>query len=136
MQVQAGGNMNTGRWGEELVARQLKATLKSAVVTWVNEEEERGLPYDIVIVEPNDDATSGYRESFIEVKATTSADKALFEVSMAELDFARQQGAAYALYRVFNARSQHALVAKLHNVSRCIGHGGLVLFAGVAGTSE
>ena len=68
----------------------------------------------------------------MEVKATSSADKPLFEMSIAELEFARMHGAAYSLYRVFNANSEHARVLKLHNVARSLTNGGLVLFAGAA----
>ena len=51
---------------------------------------------------------------------------------MAELDFAREKGAAYTLYRVFSACSCEARIVKLQNVSRSIKGGGLVLFAGTA----
>jgi len=125
---------STGRWGEKFVASLLRTTLASAEVTWVNEEEERGLPYDILISERM--ASSGWcRESFVEVKATTSADKALFQMSVEELEFARKQGAAYSLYRVFSAcgAGGDVRVHKLHNVARSLEDGGLVLFAGRAG---
>jgi len=122
----------TGRWGEKLVASHLKATLESADVAWMNEEEESGLPYDILVTEHC--AAQGFsRDSYVEVKATTSSDKPLFEMSVAELDFARKHGAAYSLYRVFSAGDGDARVLKLHNVARSLGNGGLLLFAGAAG---
>ena len=123
--------MSTGHWGEQLVARHLRKTLASAMVTWVNEEEERGLPYDIVVTELGG-AIGSRNDSYVEVKATSSADKPLFEMSIAELEFARAHGAAYSLYRVFNANSEHVRVLKLHNVARSLTNGGLVLFAGAA----
>ena len=123
--------MSTGRWGEQLVAWHLRETLASAEVTWVNEEEERGLPYDIIVTELGG-AIGSRNDSYVEVKATSSADKPLFEMSIAELEFARAHGAAYSLYRVFNANSEHVRVLKLHNVARSLTNGGLVLFAGAA----
>ena len=123
--------MSTGHWGEQLVARHLRKTLASAEVTWVNEEEERGLPYDIIVTELGG-AIGSRNDSYVEVKATSSADKPLFEMSIAELEFARAHGAAYSLYRVFNANSEHVRVLKLHNVARSLTNGGLVLFAGAA----
>ena len=123
--------MSTGRWGEQLVARHLRKTLASAEVTWVNEEEERGLPYDIIVTE-HGGAIGSRNDSYVEVKATTLADKRIFEISIGELEFARTHGAAYSLYRVFNANSEHARVLKLHNVARSLTNGGLVLFAGAA----
>jgi hypothetical protein len=123
--------MSTGRWGEQLVAGHLRKTLASAEVKWVNEEEERWQPYDIIVTEHG--GASGSRNvSYVEVKATTSADKPLFEISIAELEFALKHGAAYSLYRVFNANSEHVHVLKLHNVARSLTNGGLVLFAGAA----
>jgi hypothetical protein len=121
--------MSTGRWGEQLVAGHLRKTLASAEVKWVNEEEERWQPYDIIITEHG--GASGSRNvSYVEVKATTSPDKPLFEISIAELEFAQKHGAAYSLYRVFNANSEHVRVLKLHNVARSLTSGVLVLFAG------
>jgi hypothetical protein len=123
--------MSTGHWGEQLVAWHLRETLASAEVTWVNEEEERGLPYDIIVTELGG-AIGSRNDSYVEVKATSSADKPLFEMSVKELEFARAHGAAYSLYRVFNANSEHVRVLKLHNVARSLINGGLVLFAGAA----
>lgn len=49
-------------------------------VDWVNEREERGQPYDIVLR----DAASDEVVTYVEVKATTGADKELFEVSSSQ----------------------------------------------------
>ena len=78
--------MGTGRWSEQLVAQQLRATLTSATVSWVNEGGEQGLPYDITIEEVSQHDETRY----VEVKATVSDAKALFEMSIAEVNFARQ----------------------------------------------
>jgi hypothetical protein len=42
--------LQTGRWGEQLVALYLRLELAGrAEVVWVNDVQETGLPYDIVI---------------------------------------------------------------------------------------
>ncbi|KAL1527865.1 hypothetical protein AB1Y20_009241 [Prymnesium parvum] len=127
----------TGRWGEQLVALHLQSTLISADVVWVNEIEEQGLPYDVKIVERSQDvaATVPHAEKvhYVEVKATTSSSKPLFEMSLAEIDFAREHGSACSLYRVFSAFSAEVKVIKLHNVANSLYHKDLILFAGAAG---
>jgi hypothetical protein len=124
--------MITGRWGEQLVFRHLRETLASAKkVTWVNEEAESGKPYDIIVTEHGVAIGSG-NDTYVEVKATSTAERPLFEMSVAELEFARAHGRNYSLYRVFNANSEHVRVLKLHNVARSLTNGGLVLFAGTA----
>jgi len=127
----------TGRWGEQLVALHLQSTLISADVVWVNEIEEQGLPYDVKIVERSQDvaATVPHAEKvhYVEVKATTSSSKPLFEMSLAEIDFARERGSACSLYRVFSAFSAEVKVIKLHNVANSLYHKDLILFAGAAG---
>eukprot|EP00966_Prymnesium_polylepis_P220268 5095558-Prymnesium_polylepis.1 len=127
--------VTTGRWGEQLIARYLLATVAAAEGTWVNEAEESGLPYDILVTERSEGMGWG-RESYIEVKATNSADKPLFEMSVAELEFAQKQGASYSLYRVFSACSNSVRVLKLQNVARSLARGGLVLYAGSPGALD
>ena len=90
------------------LARHLRKTLASAEVTWINEAEERFLPYDIVVTEHGGAVGSIL---YMEVKATSSADKPLFEMSIAELEFARMHGAAYSLYCAFNANSEYRMRA-------------------------
>jgi hypothetical protein len=125
--------MSTGRWGEQLVFRHLRETLASAEVTWVNEEAERGKPYDIIVTEHGVAIGSG-NDTYVEVKATSTAERPLFEMSVAELEFARAHGRNYSLYRVFNANSEHVRVLKLDDVAGSLANGGLVLccYAGAA----
>jgi hypothetical protein len=126
--------MSTGRWGEQLVFRHLRETLASAKkVTWVNEEAESGKPYDIIVTEHGVAIGSG-NDTYVEVKATSTAERPLFEMSVAELEFARAHGRNYSLYRVFNANSEHVRVLKLDDVAGSLANGGLVLccYAGAA----
>ena len=76
-----------GRWGEALVAKSLRYTLPQTPVTWENEEEEKGLPWDIVLGDLH--AQGGGH--FIEVKTTVGDSGTAFEMSLAELDCARQK---------------------------------------------
>lgn len=90
-----------GRWGEQYVYDQLRQSYEqsnpSLVVTWVNEHEESGHPYDLTISQ--DDKIVEY----VEVKATRTMEKGVFEISMNELDQAAIHGSSYSIYRVFNA---------------------------------
>lgn len=89
-----------GRWGEEYVYKQLVESHKGNAdmhVDWVNEHEESGKPYDITV------SSSGKVVEYVEVKATRTMEKAVFEISMNELDQAAIHGSSYCIYRVFNA---------------------------------
>lgn len=91
-----------GRWGEAYVYKQLVESHKDnaeMVVDWVNEHEESGKPYDIMV----SSAFSGKVVEYVEVKATRTMEKAVFEISMNELDQAAIHGSSYCIYRVFNA---------------------------------
>lgn len=91
-----------GRWGEEYVYKQLADAHRDKPelrVTWVNEEEESGLPYDIAV----SSASTGAIVEYVEVKSTRTMEKGVFEISMNELDQAAVHGSTYSIYRVFNA---------------------------------
>lgn len=91
-----------GRWGEEYVYKQLADAHRDKPelrVTWVNEDEESGLPYDITV----SSASTGSVVEFVEVKSTRTMEKGVFEISMNELDQAAVHGSTYSIYRVFNA---------------------------------
>lgn len=89
-----------GRWGEEYVYKQLVESHKDSAeieVEWVNQHEESGRPYDITV------SSSGKITEYVEVKSTRTMEKAVFEISMNELDQAAIHGSSYCIYRVFNA---------------------------------
>lgn len=91
-----------GRWGEEYVYNQLVDAHRDNPelrVTWVNKDDESGLPYDVTVTS----ASTGAVVEYVEVKSTRTMEKALFEISMNELDQAAVHGSTYSIYRVFNA---------------------------------
>ena len=127
-----------GRWGEAFVHQLLLQRFPpwtGASVEWVNEREETRAAYDLKITFPSARASSssgggsgssggGGRARrpgetiFVEVKTTASADKATFDLSLQEWEFATsvvgggggrlgcRSGSslvAYHVYRVFGA---------------------------------
>ncbi|XP_022722630.1 uncharacterized protein LOC111279838 isoform X2 [Durio zibethinus] len=74
----------TGKLGELAAFKYFTGTL-GKTVTWVNKDNETGLPYDLVV---NDE---GHIE-YIEVKATKSARKDWFNISTREWQFAAEKG--------------------------------------------
>ena len=113
------------------MTRLLQSTHPSAKVTWVNEEEEQGLPYDILVAEePRLGQDANKEPLYVEVKSSTSLSKPLFEISLRELEFARRQGAAYSLYRVLGACGPAPQVIKLHDPSRGLTLNNLALYLG------
>lgn len=80
----------TGRLGEFLAHKYFVGKVGKTAVRWVNEVNETGLPYDIVIGE---DAT----KEFIEVKATRSPRKDWFNISMREWQFAIDKGESFSI---------------------------------------
>lgn len=94
-----------GRWGEALVHQLLLVTHKDAEVEWLNANQESLAPYDLIIRPP------GGRTVFVEVKATSSADRMSFPLSLQEWEFAiNEPRPAYHVYRVYQAGSQHPRV--------------------------
>ncbi|KAJ9514692.1 hypothetical protein QJQ45_028427, partial [Haematococcus lacustris] len=76
---------------------------------WVNEAEESGLQFDVLVTRPD-----GSRV-YVEVKTSKSADKALFEVSHREWLFAQAEGEAYHIYRVTGAGTSRPQVKRIVN---------------------
>merc|ERR1719378_11199 len=114
------GNVEVGRWGEELVYKHLLSRLKKpdsgiVQVSWGNKFGESGMPYDIVV---RQQTPGGESETvYVEVKATRSSQKQLFEISPNEVQFALDQKEHYHLFRVFNAGNpERVRIAKIVNV--------------------
>ena len=108
-----------GRWGELLVYDYLlqQKEMHDDIydVIWTNDVEESGKPYDFeVVCTPGDEAYTLY----IEVKATRSSQKEVFEISSNEVKFASEQGECYHIYRIFNAGATGQVqLVRLTNVS-------------------
>ena len=107
-----------GRWGEEYVYKYLNALklLPSGgqqieSVTWVNETDETGNPYDILVQIETGTAL------YIEVKSTRSPGKELMEFSWNELQFASKEKQSYHLYRVYSAGSANVSLKWMENLS-------------------
>ncbi|TKY59983.1 hypothetical protein E2542_SST17078 [Spatholobus suberectus] len=80
----------TGRLGEFLACKYFVNKVGKTAVRWVNEVNETGLPYDLVIGEDNN-------KEFIEVKATRSPRKDWFNISMREWQFANDRGESFSI---------------------------------------
>ena len=80
----------TGRLGELLACKYFVGKVGKDAVKWVNEVNETGLPYDIVIGEETN-------REFIEVKATRSPRKDWFIISMREWQFAINKGESFSI---------------------------------------
>ncbi|KAI5075193.1 hypothetical protein GOP47_0009269 [Adiantum capillus-veneris] len=85
----------TGRLGEAVVFSHLMENYGTNRVLWINEEMERGFPYDIAVEE------SDGQQLHVEVKATWSENKDWFEISNQEWEFAARAGDKYIIVRVF-----------------------------------
>ncbi|XP_048435528.1 protein NO VEIN-like [Pyrus x bretschneideri] len=101
--------MLTGRLGELVAFKYLIAKAGKSVVKWVNECNETGLPYDIVIREKEDST------EFIEVKATQFRTKDWFRISMREWQFAVEKGEAFSILHVILLGNNAARVSVYKN---------------------
>lgn len=79
---------------------------------WVNKERESGAPYDVVLYSQESSADASGQQLaragervFVEVKSSRFSDKAAFDLSVAELEFAKEWRGAYWIYRVTGAGS-------------------------------
>ncbi|CAN8295013.1 unnamed protein product [Cochlearia groenlandica] len=105
----------TGKKGEQVAYRYFVAKHdKEAVVRWVNDQSETGLPYDVVIEH------RGGKKEYVEVKATVTAGKDYFNLTVNEWQFAYEKGESYSIVHVLLGNSnailtQHRNVVKLCN---------------------
>lgn len=101
--------MITGRLGEFVAFKYFEGRVGQTSVKWVNEANETGLPYDLVI---------GSEESnceFIEVKATKSVKKNWFEISTKEWQFAVEKGESFSIAHVILLENNTARVTIYKN---------------------
>lgn len=101
--------MATGREGEQVAFNHLTQKF-GQVVKWVNQDNETGLPYDMVI-------EVGSSREYIEVKATRSAMKNWFEISFREWQFAVEKGESFSILHVLLGNNK-ARVTTFRNPAR------------------
>ncbi|KAL7106458.1 hypothetical protein ACP275_07G115500 [Erythranthe tilingii] len=111
----------TGRLGELVASKYFVDKLGEACVNWVNEKNETGLPYDIVL---GDDENT---REYIEVKATKSVKKNWFLISMREWQFAIEKGESFSIAHVILADDNMAKVTVYKNPARLCQLGSLRL---------
>ncbi|CAN1193800.1 Protein NO VEIN [Linum perenne] len=110
--------MATGRSGEQLAFRYLIGKYGKEAVRWVNEENETGLPYDILVTVRGGEHEHGGGQYF-EVKATQSARKDFFFISSREWQFAAEKGDDYTIVHVLLG-NHNAMVTLFKNpVKQC-----------------
>ncbi len=112
-------NRTLGRAGEQWVLdfehqRLVEANLSELVqgVDWVSDRLGDGAGYDILSFE------SASQSRFIEVKTTNGAHGSSFIISRNELDFSKEAGEAFFLYRLFQFRRSPALYLLQGDVSK------------------
>ena len=109
-----------GQWGELLVKNFLEKIQSQpdsdiVAIEWSNAVSQTGLPYDFIIRRRMVDGAE--TEVYVEVKSTLSDKKACFEISMQQVMFAEENGAAYHIYRVYSAgNARQVRLAKVENL--------------------
>ncbi|GAV66160.1 DUF3883 domain-containing protein [Cephalotus follicularis] len=111
----------TGRLGELVAFKHFTENLAMTDVKWVNEVNETGLPYDIVIGE------RGNPKEYIEVKATKSARKDWFKITMREWQFAVEKGESFSVAHVLLLSNNGAKVSLYKNPVKLCQQGQLQL---------
>nr|XP_019705685.1 uncharacterized protein LOC105044003 isoform X2 [Elaeis guineensis] len=99
----------TGRLGELIACKYFIEKLGSGSVKWVNEENETGLPYDLITGENQES------REYVEVKATKSASKDWFPISMREWQFAVDKGDSFSIAHVVLLGPKKASITLLRN---------------------
>ncbi|KAK4482579.1 hypothetical protein RD792_009742 [Penstemon davidsonii] len=116
----------TGRLGELVAYKYFVGKVGDEVsVKWVNEANETGLPYDIIIG-GSDEEDSTSRE-YIEVKATKFGRKNWFVITMREWQFAIEKGESFSIVHVVLGDDNMAKVAIYKNPARLCQLGNLKL---------
>lgn len=85
--------IQTGRLGELVAYRYFAGKADGVEVNWVNQDNETGLPYDIVVGDEQN-------REFIEVKASRYAKKDWFVISTREWQFATEKGDSFSVAHV------------------------------------
>ncbi|KZV48452.1 hypothetical protein F511_18258 [Dorcoceras hygrometricum] len=101
----------TGRLGELTAFKYFERNLGNVSVTWVNEANETGLPYDIIISDEDN-------KEYVEVKATKATRKNWFLISMREWQFAIENGEAFSIAHVILSDTDMAKVTIYKNPAK------------------
>ncbi|KAK4732817.1 hypothetical protein R3W88_025805 [Solanum pinnatisectum] len=100
----------TGRLGEFVAFKYFVGKHGEPFVKWVNETNETGLPYDLVVGD----------DEYIEVKSTRATGKDWFHITSREWQFAVEKGESFCLAHVVLSPDNTALVTVYKNpVSLC-----------------
>ncbi|KAK9665674.1 hypothetical protein RND81_14G128100 [Saponaria officinalis] len=104
----------TGRQGEHVAFKYFSGKVDDVTVNWVNQDNETGFPYDIVI---GDDAE---KLEYIEVKTSRYARKDWFEISTREWQFAAEKGDSFRIAHVIlSGQNQPKIVVYKNPVKLC-----------------
>ena len=121
----AQGAPEIGRYGESVVYHHLLKHrfhlpgFSTVQTVWTNEREEMGQPYDLVVKLV--DANSQFRDVFVEVKATMTDQKNVFEITGREVEFAYKHWHNYHLYRVYNVNNPDRIrISRIVNLAEKI----------------
>ncbi|KAJ8547079.1 hypothetical protein K7X08_010665 [Anisodus acutangulus] len=98
----------TGRLGEFFAFKYFLEKFGEPFVKWVNETNETGLPYDLVVGD----------DEYIEIKATRSSKKDWFHITSREWQFAIEKGESFSIAHVFLSPDNTAVVTVFKNPFR------------------
>ncbi|CAN4120815.1 unnamed protein product [Withania somnifera] len=94
----------TGRLGEYFAFKYFVEKFGEPFVKWVNEANESGLPYDLVVGD----------DEYIEIKATRSATKDWFHISAKEWQFAIEKGESFSIAHVVLSPNNNTAVVTVY----------------------
>ncbi|KAL6970996.1 hypothetical protein U1Q18_030678, partial [Sarracenia purpurea var. burkii] len=103
----------TGRLGELLAFNYFATNSGKANVMWVNQDNETGLPYDIVIENVEEKS-----KEYIEVKTTKSSRKDWFLITVREWQFAVEKGELFSIACVCLSGNNMARITVFKNPAR------------------
>ena len=111
-----------GQIGEQIVHSYFQGVYYEQIkdgsveIKWLNEGEEAGAPYDIIVKHKN--APEDTRpEIFIEVKTTVGHEEKEFEISSQQMRFAFESGPHFHLYRVSGLLAPDFRLRSLENLA-------------------
>jgi len=90
-------------------------------VIWLNKNDDRGVGYDIELIE--DDITN-----YIEVKSTITEKKDWFEVSRAQWELMQKAGNNFWIYRVYNIDAETPRLTKIQNPAKLWQEGNITAY--------